>query len=127
MLLARRLKTRWVADVRYGWLFEPHKPQMANPLRRAFEGWLERMVFISANFVTFITKTISEDASARFPEHTNKSLYVSSGFLPNTGRETLWPEGDFVLGYCGRIALSDHRRGIADLTQEINLFLEKVN
>ncbi len=125
LYLSWKFGSRWVADVRDGWLFEPHKPQLANPLRRFAEGILERQIFSRADCVTFITKPIFEDACARFPASASRFLFVSSGFLSEAGGGAVAQSGEFVMGYCGRIGLSDHRRGIEDLTRGIQLFLEK--
>ena len=108
--LQKRFGCRWIADFRDGWIFEPHRPEAALPLRRAIERRLERAVLQRADWITAATRPIAEDFQRRFPHRRDCIHFLPSGFeelpLAPQGKD----DGLFRLVYTGRFGLSDQAR-----------------
>ena len=73
--LMGRSRPAWVADLRDGWTFEPHRPPFRTAAQRALDRRLERWVAESADRVTAATRPIAEDLRAR--------LGVDAAYVPN--------------------------------------------
>jgi glycosyltransferase involved in cell wall biosynthesis len=74
LLLGAR-RCAWVADLRDGWAFEPHRDPFPLAAQRSFDHWLERRVVRSAQVVVGATQPIADDLERR--------LGVRRAWVPN--------------------------------------------
>jgi glycosyltransferase involved in cell wall biosynthesis len=80
-MIGRALQHRgagWIADLRDGWNFEPLRPRLIGPLRRA-DASMERRLLGAADVVTCVTEATAEDARNRLAA---RAAVVPSGFEP---------------------------------------------
>jgi len=79
--LARGGDIPWVADLRYGWLFEPPVPSLrSGHLRRAIESRMERAMACAAAAVVAVTDPIIEDLCARYAPCISRTRTISNGY-----------------------------------------------
>lgn len=112
--LKRRLGCAWLADVRDGWTFEPHRPEASLPLRAALERRMERAVVRGADWVTAATRPLESDLHQRFPERQRSIHLLPTGYAQDRADRARWPtepttpraNARFHMVFTGRMGLS---------------------
>jgi hypothetical protein len=78
--LAERLRARFIADLRDGWLDEPDRPVMAWRWRRWLEGRLEARILRRAGAILVTSHRWKELLDERLPEVAGKTVVVTNGY-----------------------------------------------
>jgi len=109
--LQSKLGCAWLADLRDGWTFEPHRPEASLPLRSVIERRMERAVVGAADWVTAATAPLADDLTEKYPEWAQRIHLLPTGFdraalAAARGEPTAPPRDVFRLVYTGRMGLS---------------------
>ena len=108
--LKRRLGCAWLADLRDGWTFEPHRPEAALPGRRVLERRLERSVLDGADWITAATRPIAEDLRLRYHHRRESIHFLPTGFERRESAPENRDDGLFRLMCTGGFGRLEHRR-----------------
>jgi len=115
----------WLADLRDGWTFEPHRREAAFPLRRLVERRIERAVVENADWLTAGSRPISDDLCARYPNKRDRIYFLPTGFETTKVKRQGQESKLFRLVYTGRFGLSRKTITPHVLIKGIKLALER--
>ncbi|MFN8455573.1 MAG: glycosyltransferase [Anaerolineae bacterium] len=126
-LVALKLKREtglpWVADLRDGWLFEPHlSARLTSAWRHRLEANLESKVMAAADRIITINEVLAADLTRRYPQAAAKVSVITNGFDPDDFAHLRWPTTPathFQVIYTGSLALSRAGTSIAGLLQAL--------
>lgn len=109
--LLGRSRPAWIADMRDGWCFEPHRLPFYTAAQTRLDRWLERRVLRSADVVTAVSMPYVEDLRARLGI---PAEYIPNGWDPRLEEavgEAVAPAsaGKVTLAYTGTLSGSGGR------------------
>jgi glycosyltransferase involved in cell wall biosynthesis len=78
-LALRNRRPAWIADLRDGWSFEPHRPRFPTAAQRALDERIEERIIRGADRVVTATRPIAEDCGRRLGV---EAIHIANGFDP---------------------------------------------
>jgi len=100
--LRNKFQLRWLADFRDPWLADD-LPDIT-PVHSYLRSKLENDIIKSADNVSVVTTTHQHNLQSRFPDYSNKIVYIPNGYDPQDFAEKVSSEPDkIVLTHCGTL------------------------
>jgi hypothetical protein len=117
--LARDAGSRFVADLRDGWLDEPMIPLADLPIQRSRHARLERRVIRGARATLVTSDVWRELLLRRYPEVAERCWTLSNPVPPTTPVGSPPSDGPYELIYPGRVGSSRPERSVEQLLEPL--------
>jgi glycosyltransferase involved in cell wall biosynthesis len=127
-LLKKKLKARWLADVRDLWLTNPQRPERLSPLRRACESLVARWLMQQADAVVGVSPIVLEEsvtfsANAKSKRSTTNHAVIGHFASPYEGPpHSILTDETFNIVHTGSVQLSNPLSRIDELLAAFEAF-----